>query len=335
MTKLRFLPIFCLLISTAAPAVTPGAHNVNDLTAPEIASLDPARTLFILPVGTTEEHGPHIAVGADTFQLEYMVDRVVRRLARDLPGWYLLRMPLEPYGQGGANEIGGVYAWPGSYHLRASTLRAVVADLGSRIAQSGFRWIFVLHDHGSPHHSIAISEAADFVTDTFGAKMVNVSSTTWVDPAYNAEVEKITRRHFTEKEIRDIGMDIHAGTSETSGVLAAAPTRVRPAYRRLPPLAASDFAGLLAHARANGWPGYLSAPAEANPAYGRELLDLQVKRSAELIADETRGQDLSKRMRYPTPLLADPAVGRVIDGYLADENELGLKLDRWLARKKK
>ena len=336
MRKAKLLSIVALsLFPAAATAVSPGIHDVNDLTAPEIATLDRARTLFILPVGTTEEHGPHIAAGSDTFQLEFKVQRALARLQRSLPGWVLIRMPVEPYGQGGANEIGGLYAYPGSYNLRTSTLRAVVADLGSRIAQTSFRWVFVIHAHGSPHHSIAISDACDFVSETFGARMANVTSTTWVDPSFTAEGERIARRHFTEAEIRDIGMDIHAGTSETSAVLAVDPSKVRPIYRRLPPLAAPNFAGLVAHAQKKGWPGYLSAPSKAKPAFGRELLDLEAKRSAELIVEATQGRDLSKRMRYPEPLLADPAVQQVIQGYLAEEEELGRKLDRWLAARTK
>jgi creatinine amidohydrolase len=336
MRKASFLSIVALsLLPAFAEAISPGIHDVNDLTAPEIASLDRSHTLFLLPVGTTEEHGPHLAVGADTFQLESVMKHVLRRLQRELPGWYLVRMPLEPYGQGGANEIGGSYAYPGSYNLRASTLRAVVADVGSRIAQNGFRWIFVLHDHGSPHHSISLSEASDFVGETFGARMVNVTSTVWVDSVYTGEAERIARRHFTEAEIREIGMDIHAGTSETSSVLAVNPSKARPVYRRLPPLASANFAGLVAHAKTKGWPGYLSAPAKANAPYGRELLELEAKRSAEMILEAIRGQDLAKRLRYPAPLLADPAVRQVIQGYLAEEDELGHKLDRWLAGRKK
>jgi creatinine amidohydrolase len=279
----------------------------------------------------TEEHGPHLAVGADTFQVEAVVDGTLRRLQRDLPGWFLLRLPVEPYGQGGANEIGGIYVHPGTYGIRTSTLRSVIADVGSQIAQNGFRWIFVLHDHGSPHHSIAINEACDFVSETFGARMLNVTSTAWLDPALVGGSERIARRYFSEPQVRDIGMDIHAGTSETSSVLAVQPSKVRPTYRRLPPLTSPDFAGLVAHARRPGWAGYLSAPAKANAAFGRELVELHVKTSAALIVAATRGEDLSKRPRYPAPLLGDPAVQRVIEGYLAEEKELGRKLDQWVA----
>jgi creatinine amidohydrolase len=336
MIKAAFFSIVALnLVSGGAAAVSPGIHDVNDLTAPEIASLDREKTLFLLPVGTTEEHGPHIAAGADTFQVEYKVSGVLRHLLRMLPGWSLLRMPLEAYGQGGANEIGGLYDYPGSYNLRTSTLRAMVADLGTRIAKNRFRWIFVIHAHGSPHHSIAMSEACDFVSETFGARMTNVTSIAWLDPAVVAGEQRLARRYFTQKEIRDIGIDIHAGMSETSSMLAIAPSKVRSIYRRLPALAAPDFAGLVARARERGWPGYLSAPSKAKAAYGRAHLDLEVKRSAELIVEAIRGEDLAQRPRYPTPLLADPAVGQVIRGYLAEEEERGRELDRWLAARKK
>jgi hypothetical protein len=43
-------------------------------------------------------------------------------------------MPLLNYGEGGANEIANDLIHPGTYGIRQSTLRALVADLGAQVA---------------------------------------------------------------------------------------------------------------------------------------------------------------------------------------------------------
>src|SRR5262245_23808781 len=72
--------LMILIASTALATATaasqqPGArstiHRLEELTAAQIAALDRARTLFILPVGMLEQHGPHLPVGADTLGVVY------------------------------------------------------------------------------------------------------------------------------------------------------------------------------------------------------------------------------------------------------------------------
>ena len=59
-------------------------------------------------------------------------------------------MPAINYGQGGANALGNMLVHPGTYAIRQSTLRSLVADLGGQIAQNGFKWVFVMNGHGGP-----------------------------------------------------------------------------------------------------------------------------------------------------------------------------------------
>ena len=84
-------------------------------------------------------------------------------------------MPTINYGSSGANQIGNVAVHPGTYGLRQSTLRALVADVGAQLAQNGFKWIFVLNGHGAPTHHMAVNDACDFVSDVFGATPSNIA----------------------------------------------------------------------------------------------------------------------------------------------------------------
>jgi creatinine amidohydrolase/Fe(II)-dependent formamide hydrolase-like protein len=133
-----------------------------------------------------EEHGPHLPVGADTLGVMYEADGVSRRVSRALPAWNVVMMPAINYGQGGANALGNMLGHPGTYAIRQSTLRSLVADLGGHIAQNGFKWMFVMNGHGGPPHNIAINEACDFVSETFGVTMLHLTGLFQADAVIQA-----------------------------------------------------------------------------------------------------------------------------------------------------
>ncbi len=111
-----------------------------------------------------EQHGPHLPVGADTIGVTYEANAAATRVGGALPDWNVIVMPTMNYGRGGANQLGDIPIDPGTYGIRQSTLRSLVADVGAQVAQNGFKWIFVLNGHATPTHSIAINEACDFVS---------------------------------------------------------------------------------------------------------------------------------------------------------------------------
>jgi creatinine amidohydrolase/Fe(II)-dependent formamide hydrolase-like protein len=120
-------------------------YKLEELNWPQIDALERERTLVILPVGMIEEHGPHLPVGADTLGVLYEAEGVSRQVSQALSDWNIVMLPSINYGQGGANEIGAILVHPGTYGIRQSTLRSLVADIGGQIAQNGFKWIFVLN----------------------------------------------------------------------------------------------------------------------------------------------------------------------------------------------
>ena len=89
-------------------------YHTEELTWPEIDALDRARTLFILPVGMLEQHGPHLPVGADTLAVVYEANRVAQRVSGASSGWNVVMMPTVAYGHSGANQLGDLPVHPGT-----------------------------------------------------------------------------------------------------------------------------------------------------------------------------------------------------------------------------
>jgi creatinine amidohydrolase len=307
-------------------------HKLDELRWPQIDALDRDRTMFILAIGMLEEHGPHLPIGSDTFGVAYEADEVVRRVAGALPAWNVVVMPSIDYGQGGANIIGGQLVHPGSYGIRQTTVRALVADIGTQLALNRFKWIFVLTGHGSPSHGVAVNEACDFVSESFGVTMLHVSGLFRADERIQAKGTAVTAKYFSPEQIASFGLDPHAGVSETSVNLALRPGLVPASYKKLVPVVAHSRADMQKVASTPGWPGYFSAPALASAAYGRAIEMWWVEGLSDLILRAARGENLLKARRAPEQI--EPVVASILDKALEDEREHEAKLQEWLARRR-
>ena len=309
----------------------PRIYKLEELTWPRIDALDRQRTLFILPIGMIEQHGPHLPVGADTIGVTYEANGASTRVSRALPDWNVVMMPAVNYGQGGANQLGDMPIHPGTYAIRQSTLRSLVADLGGQIAQNGFKWIFVMNGHGAPTHSIAINEACDFVSETFGVTMLHLTGLFRADAAIQSSGEKINAKYFSAADLSSFGMDVHAGVGETSGMLAVRPDLVAPNYKTLPSRAGQSLEELRKIATAPGWQGYLSSPARATAAHGRAVEAWWIDGFTDLILRAVRGENMFVHARVPETVPA--AVAPILEKALANEAAFGAKLENWLAQR--
>ena len=248
-------------------------YKLEELAWPEIAALDRQRTLFILPVGMIEEHGPHLPVGADTFGVTYETAGASTRVSLSVARLEHRRHASQSItGRAAPTYLGDMLVHPGTdYGIRQSTLRSLVADLGGQIAQNGFKWIFVMNGHGAPTHNIAINEACDFVSETFQVTMLHLTGLFRGDAAIQSSGERITATYFSAAERSSFGMDVHAGVAKHRACSRVRPDLVRSNYKTLPSRAGRSLEELREIATAPGWQGYLSSPASATAAHGRAL----------------------------------------------------------------
>ena len=282
---------------SASGTPAPPIYRLDELTWPEIDSFDRARTLFILPVGMLEQHGPHLPAGADTLAVVYEANAVAQQVSRASAGWNIVMMPTVAYGHSGANQLGDLPIHPGTYALRQSTFRALLADIGSQLAQNGFRWIFVLNGHGAPSHGIATDDACDFVSERFGVTMLDVSALFRADPRDSiarrgdepnillGRADRILRYGRPCRCRRDGG---HTRRS-TGPCFTGIPNATEPSR--------DSFEELRAVATAPGWQGYLSSPALATPEYGAAVERWWIDGFSELILRAIRGEDMSRGYR--------------------------------------
>jgi creatinine amidohydrolase len=151
-----------------APIVplTPNApRRVKELLPMQIESILTDDPRLIIPVGTCEQHGPHLPLGCDTI--------IVERLADDLSAEYgVLRAPTVEYGVNVDTERGFV----GNASVRKKTLHRMLNDLLSSWEMSGIKEFVLLTAHGHDPHQEALATvitagARVRVVDIFALKL--------------------------------------------------------------------------------------------------------------------------------------------------------------------
>src|SRR5690606_20146997 len=112
----------------------------SDLTSEEFSRLDRERLIAVLPVGATEQHGPHLPMSTDTATIDGMVRATLPHLPDDLP---VLFLPTVAYGT--RNEHS---RYPGTSTVSAATLIALWPDIGACVARAGARMQVAYTRHG-------------------------------------------------------------------------------------------------------------------------------------------------------------------------------------------
>jgi creatinine amidohydrolase len=232
-----------------------------ELTRTEIADVA-EHALTVLPVGSTEQHGPHLATGTDATLVTAIAERAAAAASR--PDTILLAPTLA---FGASDHHLGFGA---TLSLHVTTFQRVLGDLLSSAAKAGCRRIFVLNGHGgnTPACTIAAAEA----TRDHGVLCATAIYSQLLDPA-----------------VVDAPVPGHAGMFETSLMLAVATDHVRMDNARPSPGGAARRRrrGLVVGepGRWEELDGFTDVPQTASATGGTDLLEHCVRAVAAAFED--------------------------------------------------
>jgi creatinine amidohydrolase len=257
--------------STAAlPAGLSRAPRIDESTTEELSVLlQTGQAIALVPVGSTEPHGPHLPLGTDAFLSEQACMVAAMRLLRE--GRPAVVAPTIAFG---VTKYAAGFA--GAIGIRGQTLIALLCDLGRALLDEGFGHVCFVNNHLEPAHVQAVRSAVDVVAAERGPSAVSFPN----------QLTKRWGRTLTD-EFKSGAC--HAGRYETSLVEAARPELVRPTHRTLPavPISLSEAIksrgdGAVTFAEIGMTRAYCGAPAEASREEGVAIYD----RLAEMIVTE-------------------------------------------------
>jgi creatinine amidohydrolase len=231
-----------------------------ELTWTEAEAARAREPIVLLPIGSTEAHGPHLPLATDAILSDELARRSAEALERD--GRTVLIAPTLTYA---ITDYASEFA--GTVSLRRETAVALVADVCSGLNQQGFRRVCLVNSHLEPAHAESLKAAIAEVLKRNGSTI-----------AFPDQLEKRWARTLTEEYKRGA---CHAGSYETSLVLAARPELVKNEVRAgLPPvpvdLAKAMKEGKRTFGEAGAPRAYFGDPAGATVEEGNAIYDLLV-----------------------------------------------------------
>jgi len=170
----------------------------GELTSPELGRRAP-KTVALLPIAATEQHGDHLPVITDTA----LVAEIARRAEAGLPKKVAL---LPTLWVGSSHHHLG---FPGTLSIRSETYILVLKDLIDSLLSAGFRRIVLLNGHGG--NVVPAAEALYRV-----ALEHPESAAPWV---VNATYWHVARRELAAQKFMESPNLTHACEFETSMML--------------------------------------------------------------------------------------------------------------------
>ncbi len=241
---------------------------LEELTRDEARAVAPG-TLVVLPVGATEQHGPHLPVGVDSYTVTHIARTAAADAAQHIP---VLVAPTLPFGSSHHHLPFG-----GTLSLGTETYYRVLLDLLESLIAGGFRRIFVLNGHGGNNELIQL--AARDVALKHPAHLAAASYWTIAWDALSANQATPT----TE-------LPGHSGAFETSMMLALRPELVReprPERRDLPDFdpRRSPAYRVELHGAWQRIGGYTDSPDQARAEHGERYLEVIIAEVAQALVD--------------------------------------------------
>jgi creatinine amidohydrolase/Fe(II)-dependent formamide hydrolase-like protein len=182
------------------PQNGPG-RSIGELTSPDVSKRLRTSSILCLPIGSIEQHGPHLPLKTDLVLAEEFTRRIIARWGETYDLWQLPPVAI---------SLAREHEWaPGTMSLSIEGMTRIIRDLGREIARSlPARNLVIINAHGG-NRGILEALAQDLRGD-FRLNVCILHPTTWADVNAASKTP-----------------EIHGGKNETSMMLAAAPHLVR------------------------------------------------------------------------------------------------------------
>jgi len=246
----------CLLLSAGATArgQSPDTVFLEELTWTELRDLvSSGKTTIIVPIGGTEQNGPHMALGKHNRRVQVLSEKIARVLGNTLVAPVIAYVP-----EGGINPPTEHMRFPGTITVPEEAFEKILESTARSFKQAGFRDIVFLGDHGG--YQRAEKAVAARLDREWLATEVRAHAIEEYYRASEAEFPQLLK----SKGYREDEVGTHAGLADTSLMLAVDPTMVRTNRLR----------------QGDGTHG---DPARSNPQLGQLGVDLIVTRTVETI----------------------------------------------------
>jgi creatinine amidohydrolase len=206
--------------------------------------------IVVLPLGATEQHGPHLPTGTDALLATEVAERAVAIAAAKATRSFVVAPSLRVGASDHHHPFGGTLS------LGPETLLSVVLDVAHSVVRAGGRRLVLINGHGG--NTGVCHAAAAAASSRWDVAVAHLDYWTVLDAGADPAAD-------------DTPVPGHAGAFETSMVLAVRPELVgpRPHRETPPPLGPANLHGAEVWRRIEG---YTDRPDRADAARGEQWL---------------------------------------------------------------
>jgi creatinine amidohydrolase len=211
--------IIALLVVSGTAFAQPASVFLEELTSPELAAaIRGGMTTILVPIGGTEQNGPHMVLGKHNVRVKVLAGRIARELGNALVAPVIAYVP-----EGGVNPPTGHMRYPGTITVPSEVYRKVLESAARSLKLAGFRTIVFIGDSGDYQKDNEIV-ARQLDREWAGTQVRVVATVEYYKAATVGFAKDLRQRGYNDGEI-----GIHAGLADTSLSLAVDPRLVRPA----------------------------------------------------------------------------------------------------------
>jgi creatinine amidohydrolase len=217
MPRISLLLVAMLIAITAALAQAADSVFLEELTWTELRDLvKSGKTTIIVPIGGTEQNGPHMALGKHNQRVHLLSEKIARALGNALVAPVIAYVP-----EGGVNPPTEHMRFPGTITVPEEAFEKILESAAHSFKLAGFRDIVFLGDHGGyQRDEKAVAARLD---REWAATDVRAHAIEEYYRASEAEYPQLLKsKGYSEEEV-----GTHAGLADTSLMLAVDPRLVR------------------------------------------------------------------------------------------------------------
>jgi creatinine amidohydrolase/Fe(II)-dependent formamide hydrolase-like protein len=229
------LLVLLALVSTTVVAAPPASAGVylEDMTWTEVRdAIAAGRTTAIVPVGGTEQSGPHMALGKHNVRARVLAGRIAEQLGNAVVAPVIAYVP-----EGRIDPPTEHMKFAGTISVSAEAFRGVLEGAARSLRQAGFRDIVLIGDHGG-YQSQLQAVATKLDREWAGAPARVHFIAEYYRASEGAYVQALRQRGLSAAQIGS-----HAGAADTSLTLAVDPRLVRADKMAAAPVAGDGTAG--------------------------------------------------------------------------------------------
>lgn len=216
----RWLAAALLAWLACAPPAWAKADSVylEDLTWTEVRAAQQAgKTTIIIPVGGTEQSGPHMALGKHNVRARILAGKIAAALGNALVAPVVAYVP-----EGAIAPPAGHMRFPGTISVPDEAFKSILDGAARSFRQNGFVDVVLIGDHGG--YQAQLKAVAAHLNRDWAATPARAH---FISEYYQAaDVDYVQALRARGLSAAQIGL--HAGSADTSLMLAVDPSLVRP-----------------------------------------------------------------------------------------------------------